>query len=288
MSKPARFDQLIRDGLIIKADEITPAEDMGERVRNILMSGQGRKILSAWSFSWKKTVAAAACVTVFGAGLPLALSPGLQAAAAEKANQIMNKIQVVMQTKKVDGGVLSSSELLFADTSAEREARQVIKRNQEKAGGMSGYYYPTLTAAEKETGFHIKTPSYMPEGYERIPSRILVGEYRKDVDGKLVDTGKHDVFLRFDSGMDSYQGTMLSISEIGMEFKPGFKYEAVKVGGKDGRWYESELSVKDEGKEPKGVVERALGWQEDGVTYLLTDYSGLSKEDLVKIVESMK
>lgn len=81
---------------------------------------------------------------------------------------------------------------------------------------------------------------------------------------------------------------MLSISEIGMEYKPGFKYEAVQVGGKDGRWYKSDLAVRDADKAPKDVVERALGWQEGGMTCLLTDYSGLSKEEMIKIVKSMK
>ena len=234
-------------------------------------------------------VATATCVTLFGAGLSLAVSPRIQAAAAEKANQIINKIQVVMHMEKVSGGVLTSSDIVFQDSSAEMQAQKVIKRNQEKAGGSSSYPYATLSEAEEKAGFKIKVPSYLPEYGGKVPSRIYVGNYTKDIDGKLVDTGKHDVYMRFDSGKDSFQGLMLMISEIGMEeFKPGFKYEVVNVGVKDARWYDSEIMLKDGGKEPHKVNERALSWEEGGMTYLLNDYSGLSKEELVKIVESMK
>ena len=166
------------------------------------------------------------------------------------------------------------------------EVQKIIKRNQEK--GSSSYSYATLAEAEEKAGFKIKVPSYLPKYGGKVPSRIYVGNYTKDIDGKLVDTGKHNVYMRFDSGKDSFQGLMLMISEIGMEVKPGFKYEVVNVGGKDARWYDSEIMLKDGGDEPHKVIERALSWEEGGMTYLLNDYSGLSKEELVKIVESMK
>lgn len=64
-------------------------------------------LLNDWLFNRKKAVVAAACLTFLEGGVSLAFSPGLQAWAGEKANSLLNRIQVVMQTRKVNGGVMT-------------------------------------------------------------------------------------------------------------------------------------------------------------------------------------
>jgi hypothetical protein len=287
MPNQEQFDRVIREGLAVKASSIAVSEGLGQRVSKAVLSGEKRRAAGAGSPGWKKIAAAAACMVFAVTGMMLAASPGMQAAASEKAGQIVNKIQVIMHTKEVNGSVMTSSEIVFQDESARREAQEVMARNREKAGGSASFPYATLAEAERAAGFKIKTPAYLPAGY-KIPQTIFVGEYTGDKDGKPVKTGKHDVYMRFDAGEESFQGMMLIISELGMEFKPGFKYDNLKVGGRDTRWYESHITLQEEGKEPAVVTERALGWSEGGITYLLTDCSGLTQNELVKMVESMR
>ncbi len=291
MLKQEQFEQLIRGALRAKSERVNPPEGMGAKVRNAVLAGKGERIsFYGWMFNWKKAVAMAACLTILGGGISLASSPGLQAWAGEKANNLLNRVHVVTQTQEVDGGVMASSEIEFQDSAADQAAQEVIERNRAKAGGIAycGPPCATLAEAEKEAGFKIKAPVYFPDGYG-LPQGIWVGEYAKDQDGKSVLTGKHHVSMRFDGGSeDNPQRLDYFISKIGMESKPGFRYEEINVGGKDARWYESEITLNENGQEPRQIIERAISWEDDGMTYLLNDATGLSKQELVMIVESIQ
>ncbi|OPY57823.1 MAG: RNA polymerase sigma factor [Pelotomaculum sp. PtaU1.Bin035] len=108
----------------------------------------------------KKAIAAAACFTILGGGVSLAFSPGLQAWADEKANNLLNRVHMVTQTREVEGGVLTSTEIEFQDRADEQAALVTSKRNQAKAGGIAGYGpCATLAEAEKEAGFKSKVPA---------------------------------------------------------------------------------------------------------------------------------
>lgn len=290
MLKQEQFEQLIKGALLAKSEGVNPPEGMGAKVRNAVLMGKGKRaLLHHWSFGWKKAVAAAACLTFLGGGASLALSPGLQAWAGERADSILNRIQVVTHTRQVDGGVLTSSEMEFLDGGAEQAARSIVERNQVKAHGLAGYGpCATLAEAEREAGFEIKAPAYFPDGYGP-PRGIWVSEYMKKQDGELMATGKHNVSMRLDGGNDdSPQRLDYIISGIAMEFKPGFRYEEIQAGGKDARWYESEITLNVDGEKPRQIIERAISWQDGGMTYLLNDATGLSRQELVRIVESIQ
>lgn len=289
MLKQEPFEQLIKSSLTARSEEINPPQDLGAKVRNEIL-GQKRKrsLLDEWSFKWKKFAAAAACLTFIGGGISLAFSPGLQAWAGEKADSLLNKVNVVMNTREIDGGVITSTEIEFQDSAAEQSSRDTVERNQIKAGGIAGYGpYATLEEAEREAGFRIKAPAYYPEGYGL--HNIWVGEYIKEQDGQREATGQYSVSVRLDDGInDGWQRLDYIISESGMEFKPGFKYEEIKVGDMDARWFESEITLNENGQEPQQVIERAISWQDGGMTYLLNDATGLSRQELVKMVESIQ
>lgn len=293
MLKQEQFEQLIKGALLAESGRVNPPEGMGAKVRNAVLLGKRKRALfHHWLFNWKKAVATAACLTFLGGGASLALSPGLQAWAGENAASLLNKVQVMTHTREVDGGVLTSSEMDFQDGAAEQAARDMIERNQAKAGGIAGIagYGPctTLAEAEGEAGFKIKAPAYFPDGYG-LQQGIWVSEYMKEQGGKQLTTGKHNVSMRFDGGNDdSPQKLNYIISGIGLEFKPGFRYEEIKVGGKDARWYESEITLNKEGEEPQQLTERAISWQDGGMTYLLNDSTGLSRQELVRMVESIQ
>lgn len=278
-----QFDQLIKSALLTRSEKISPLGGMGAKVRNAVIAGKRkRSLLYDWMFKWKKAVVAAACLTLFGGGVTLAFSPGLQVWADEKANNLLNKIRVVMYTED-DGNVITIT--AFQGNAVGLED---ILRNRAKAEGPAGYVpCTTLAEAEREAGFKIKAPAYFPDGYG-LPKKILIGEYIKNQDGKRMATGKHEVSMRFDCGNnDIPQKLDYTISEIGMVFKPGFRYEEIKVGGMDARWYESEVTLNKDGQKPQQVIERAISWENGGMTYLMSDSTGLSKQELVKIVESI-
>ncbi|MDD2422539.1 MAG: hypothetical protein PHU78_10475 [Heliobacteriaceae bacterium] len=291
MLKQEQFEQLIKSALQTKAEKTTPPAGMKTKVRNALLTGKKTSALrSNWILTWKKAVAAAACLTFLGGGISLVFSPGLQAWANERVNDLINRLHVVTHTEEVDGGVLSSMEFKFQDSAAEQAARDTIERNRAKATSLVSYEpYPTLAEAEKEAGFRIKVPTYFPDGYGL--KNIWVHQYFKDQDGESVATGKHDVSMRFDGGNDdSPQRLVYSVSENGMEFKPGFRYEEIKIGDREARWYESEITLNENGHNPQQIIERAISWAEadSGMTYLLNDSTGLSKQELEGIVESIR
>ncbi|SHF32267.1 hypothetical protein SAMN02745218_01962 [Desulfofundulus australicus DSM 11792] len=301
MFKQEQFEQLIKSALITMSEKINPPEDMGSKVRNAVLLGKRKRALPYnWIFNWKKAVAVAACLTIFGGVITLAVSPGLRAWADEKAN-ILNKIWMVRQQND-DSGTITITASEGLDSAAIKAHREAVLRNRAKASGPVSYVpYTTLAEAEREIGFKIKVPACFPDGYG-LPKRIWVGEYMKAQDGKLVATGKHEVRMRFDGGnednlvrtrfdygnVDSSPTLVYIISEIGMKFKPGFRCEEIKVGGRNACWYESEITLNKYGQKPQQVIERAISWEEGGMTYLLNDSTGLSKQELVRIVESIQ
>ena len=250
-------------------------------MRNAVIAGKKKRALL--QDNWKKVLVAAACLTLFVGSITLAFSPGLQVWADEKANSLLNKIRVVMLTED-NGNVITIT--TFQGNAAGLEA---ILRNRAKADMPADYVlFTTLAGAEREAGFKIKAPAYFPGGYG-LPKRIRVGEYVKNQDGKRVATGKHFVRMRLDNGdNDSSKKLEYIISEIVMELKPGFRCEEIKIRDKDVRWYESEIMISKDGQKPQQLIERAINWEDGGMTYLMNDSTGLSKKELVKIVESIQ
>ena len=274
-----------------KSEEAAPSPGMGKKVRNIVLSDKKINPLGNARFRWRKALATAVCLTLAGASFSLAASPFVRAGATEKANEILNKVHVIIHTEELTGGAISMmAEKIFQGGPAEN-SQEIISNNRAKADGIIGGNFYSAAQAEEKAGFKIKTPSYLPSGFN-VPDEVFVAAYnKKDQDGKGVNTGKHAVSLRFDDGCqnDIFLGLHLHISEIGMEHKPEFRHEVIKVGDKDVRWFKSELVVQDQGKEQrKKVMEQALSWKADGMTYLLLDYSGLSKAELLKIMASIK
>jgi hypothetical protein len=285
MLKKEQLEQLIKNALYTQSEKIYPPEDMGVKARNAVIAGKKKRaLLHDWMFNWKKNLAAAACLAIFAGGITIAFSPGLQVWADEKANSLLNKIRMVMY-KEDNGNVITVT--TFHQGNA--EGLEAFLRNRAKAVVLADYVLcKTLAEAEREAGFKIKTPAYFPDGYG-LPERIRVGEYVKNQDGKLVAIGKHDVRMRLDDGdNDSLQKLEYITSEIVMEFKPGLRYEEIKVGNRNARWYESEITLDKDGQKPQQLIERAISWENGGMAYLMNDSTGLSKKELVRIVESIQ
>ena len=292
MQGQLQFDRMIIDGLNAKAEEIVPSGGMGAMVSDVVLAGvKKRRLSGSVGLDWKRAVAATACFIFIGSGLSLALSPGLQAWASDKGDKFVNHVQVIIQSFQRDGSTGGSSSMVIKEDPAGDQDVSKVKMNIRKMGIVS-FPYATPEEAVRAAGFRIKLPAYLPAGYT-VPTAIDAGEIMTDGQGgKSVPTGKHLVSMRFDRGTGSFRGLSLIISqEIEQQYKPGFKYRDIKIGDRDARWFESEIALNDTsspGQEPRAITEHALSWKEGGLTYLLTDYSGLDMAELVKMAESMK
>lgn len=288
-----QFDWLIKQTLTAKADLIPVDNNMGERVRAKLAAlanytPDARQIKAR---NIKIAIAAVVCFLFVGTGFSLLLPDMNKAGAADKSSSILNKINVLLKVKTNDGGAtIATSELIFVNPDAQSKADTVAKAS--KKVGFAGFGpIEDVQEASKQAGFKIKVPTYLPAGAIK-PEQFVVAEGREE-DGKggFVSTGEHIVSMRFSNENGAFKGLAMIISEK-MPLTAGYDSTAVDINGDKALFTESELTLNEEneGKQlpDRTLIERKLCWQEDGLTYLLTDYTGLSQDELIKIAESLK
>jgi len=279
------FDKLIKKSLIDKSEEIIPQNNMKERVSHS-MKYKNKSTFNTSVLNWKRAATAAACFIFICTGVSLAVSPEIQTAAVEKVTEFTNRVQMVFNVSQEGSATVSSSEITSVNgTPIDNMYLKVTK------GGFSTYgpIY-SREEAEKEAGFKFKMPVYLPSNCKLPTNTIDVSDYKPEKDGNK-DTGKHAVSMQFDDSEAAFSGTKLLIYEIDVPEKDGYKYMDVKIGNNDAKYYETQIDMKDtsNGKDTsKEVYERQLRWKDNEKTYILIDYSGISKDELIKMAESMK
>lgn len=286
-----QFDRMIADILQMQAKKIIVRQGAGERLKNTIIQTVLRKEMHYGNHNcWRKVVLLVVCFVLLSSSAMFSFSSGAQSWASETIDKVINKVQIIIGKNESDGHTEIKSESNITEGIAGGNIS--VRGKAEDRNNIGGVTFQgtgiTLAEAEKQAGFKIKLPSYLPQDCV-MPDRIMVGEnIIKDGQGNFTETGNHLVIIWFIDAEDFFQGMKYTISQTAYDFRPGFAYSTIEVGNQDARLYETELFIKDaEGIEIK-VVERVLIWEEDALTYMITDYNGHSEEELVKMAESIK
>ncbi|MDP4147220.1 MAG: DUF4367 domain-containing protein, partial [Bacillota bacterium] len=119
----------------------------------------------------------------------------------------------------------------------------------------------------KYTCFNVDMPSYLPKGY-----KFDRAELYKDKDGNISNKYINLYFINDKTGKYIYMQQRFADDSTKYELATDGKVEKVKINGVDAALSDG----------------RSINWETKGVSYSLSGKGEISKNDLIKIAESIK
>jgi hypothetical protein len=239
---------------------------------------------------WKRITAVAACFIVIGSTFTITFSSEAKAWAFEKAANIVSQLQTAVNKQAVKGDDDGSKVERSLPDNIMNPSRLPGSSGKGQYNIVYGEADETIEEAEDHIGFDIRLPAYLPENCS-LPEKIIVGDFvQYDKDKNLVKTGKHAANIILNDISDSFQGMYMVVSQNGGELMGSRNYRVVEIGSLKVREYNAEIciSLKDSKEEKKIIPECRIFWEQDGLTYLLVDYTGTPIEEIYKMIGSMK
>lgn len=272
MLEQEQIERLITESLGNRAGSIVPGDGSKERMRNKLicnyMVGGRRNILR---HDRKIAVLLISCIVLLFGNITLAspFSP------KSKSNILIPADIVENRLADITGSTVPSSDKKMTGIG--------FRRNDINL---------TLKEAEAVAGFKIILPEYLPKGYVK-PDTFFVGtNYTDYTKGDPAKTGNKTVFACLCKGdAGEYKGAVLLITPDYIDDKKDrLPYSILKHEDRYLKYAQSEIMV-DNDKEHGNAVRitaKYLYWNEGDLQYKLTDYTGLSQNELIKMIYSIK
>lgn len=320
MSEQEQIDRLIERSLDSKAKCINISDGADKRIRNKLVSHGAGSNTGGFKHKWKRAALVISCILLLASNILMITSYSAHAWAAEVAGGIIkkaqeisgiaatenavNKEEVVINRDPENGFNKIESIILIPGNTAEGQAGSIAGRQKNVDDDPSldekvryGIAYDkkdtnlTIDEAEKAAGFRFKLPEHLPEGYT-ISNNIWVGtNYISEEKGKPRETGNKTVNIQLGRRDDIFEGAVLLVTPDLITASDGrVSTGSIPAGGKDVLYTETEISVsvKNEPDNTTVIIEKYFYWTEDNLHYMLTDYTGLSLEELTKMIGSIK
>lgn len=299
MENQVKLDSLIKKSLDDKAGSVQIPGNMSEMVKERINCDMKKGILqrlinkvSLYSMTGKQVAALFISVIVITALFNF--NPQARAWAEKKANEVKKTIRITFY-----GGNLTypqSIEKTFIDG---EDTKVIINGGTEYLPGPE----VDIKDMESNTGFKVKLPVYLPSGY-KIPDKVSVSKqnikvYSKGVDDVSLTEGSSDyktkeleqemVTINLNNANDQADGVcLLYVSDNEFFSIYEVQGEPVSISNITATLYHEAVTYKnDEKSEGREASKNILQWKDGNVSYRLSDCTGLSIDELVKIAESI-
>jgi hypothetical protein len=245
-----------------------------------------------------KQVAAAVFVSVIAITALFNFNPQAKAWAEKTANEVKNSISFTFS-----GGGSTYTQSIVQDPAVDSETRVL--------GYQERFYMPDNPAddikdLESMTGFKVKLPGYLPSGYT-IPDKVSVlnCDYKSDTiraDKSLSESSSNSklqegitdgtqklALINLISAKDQADGIcILSVSNNKNVNLYGIQGEQVTISNITATLSKEYITYKnDEQNEGRDATMNILQWKDGNVFYRISDCTGLSVDELVKVAESI-
>ena len=325
MSEQEQIDRLIERSLDSKAKRINISDGADKRIRNKLVSHGTGSNTGGFKHKWKRAALVISCILLLASNILMITSYSAHAWAAEVAGGIIKKAQevsgitvpediaasentankekVIISRDPENGFDKIESIALIPGNTAEGQAGSIAGRQRDGADTPAGKKVRygiaydkkdtnlTIDEAEKAAGFSFELPEYLPEGYT-ISDNIWVGtDFISDDKGEPRETGNKTVNIQLSRRDDLFEGAGLLVTPDIIKASDGrISTGSITAGGKDVLYTETEISInmKNEPGNTTVIIEKYFYWTEHNLHYMLTDYTGLSLEELTKMIGSIK
>lgn len=302
MKIQVQLDSLIKKSLADKSETVHIPDNMATRVQEKIncnmKNGLFQKIITRtqiYGLQWKKVVATI-IICVLATTAILGFNPQVRAWAEKTANFVTKNISI---TFSQDGSSYTKS-----------IEKIIILDDEEIVVGIEEHSYITSTPTtdtkdmNRLAGFNVKLPQYLPIGY-KIPNKISVfncsfqseTNLSSDMPAETLDLllrewdpSKQQSLVTIklnDSKSKAKDSCMLTVSNnnfLGLNVDQG---EPTGTSNDSVTLYINKVTINAEQGEQQKLPGHILQWKDDGIFYKLEDYSGLSVDELKKIVESI-
>lgn len=259
MYKKESFDKILKSSLVRDSNHLFVTNDMFDKIICRLEPKKSER--NVLSFLAKKAVPIAVCFSLF-ISLFFVFSPQAKVWAAERINKLYHVIKGDNGYKAVEQDVLR---IINGDGYVIKE--EVTKDTVDTY--VVRYRTPALENTNltgeklnKYLGYNVKLPVLLEQGF-RLTNKSVIKEEKNSL-LLAVYKNSHKIFI-----VTSNQ--ILSSSSDNKSM--------VKVGDKDGTWFESPIMISNDGevifdptqKPDKVKTNHILSWEDNGVYYSLMD-----------------
>lgn len=296
-----QFDRLLKEALMEKSESIEPSPEMWDKIKTVISKNkEENRIMNflkntvdrmfPWQQTWKRALAGALCGALFIGVMVFGFSPEARAWANDKVMSLISyklvktlngyNLVKLKPGEKGDFNIikLEKNEKGFTDpkTGSTINIKNIkaTKHVQE---------FSTAVEAEKEAGFPIKLPSYLPDGYKLASIAADKGE-----NGNAMASITYSTSDTSDTIREKFTLMLTNNSAFFEKSRKDYVKE-IKINGKTAYWIDTPIfSINGKGSESSVKTGHMLQWKDGDVVYRLSDQGILPQEEMVKIAESIK